>query len=303
MKKIFIFPILALLSLVPSVMGAEIGDINNDGSVDIADVVYLFKHRNVPLDDGDLNCDNSVDIADVVYLFKNYDKFREPVIFAKNLKLEPHRDEGYCYIEDADGNKFIALKEGITAPNIPDAKIIKIPLKSVVCGDQILLGTAYITKDENITNSVNTMQYLRYTAPKWKNELPTLYKRYQNGEILDAGTWGNPKYDNIINASPDMVFIHKIKRTEPMVAKLDELGITYSRTGAYTEDSFLGKIEWIKFFAVFYGVNDYKKVNNYFQETWKSRNNVIRKVRNINTYPKVACFYWSSSKGPYVWGA
>ncbi|WP_421078461.1 hypothetical protein Mjas_03935 [Methanothermococcus sp. Ax23] len=45
-------------------------------------MVYLFKNRNIPIEVGDLNCDNSVDIADVTYIFKNYDTFRNPVVFA-----------------------------------------------------------------------------------------------------------------------------------------------------------------------------------------------------------------------------
>ncbi|MBW9223850.1 ABC transporter substrate-binding protein, partial [Methanothermococcus sp. SCGC AD-155-E23] len=60
----FILLSLILLSL-PLSSGLQMGDINKDGDVDIADVVYLFKNRDVPVEEGDLNCDGSVDIADV----------------------------------------------------------------------------------------------------------------------------------------------------------------------------------------------------------------------------------------------
>ncbi len=204
---------------------------------------------------------------------------------------------------DSEGNKFVLLKEGATNPNIPNSKIIHIPLKRVVCGDQILLATAYITKDENITNSIKAMQYLNSIAPKYKYELPKLYKKYQNEEILDAGRWTNPNYDNIIGSNPDMVFIYNFKYTDSMAQKLKELNITYTRTGAYWENSFMGKTEWAKFFAAFYGKDNFDKVENYFQNVWKQRNDILRKVRGISTYPKVAFFYWSTSKGPYVWKA
>jgi hypothetical protein len=53
------------------------GDANGDGTIDIADVVYLINYLFVngpspePLETGDCNCDEVVDIADVVYLI-NY---------------------------------------------------------------------------------------------------------------------------------------------------------------------------------------------------------------------------------------
>jgi len=57
------------------------GDVNNDGQVDIGDVVYLvnylFKHSIAPepIESGDVNGDCVVDVGDVVYLinylFKN----------------------------------------------------------------------------------------------------------------------------------------------------------------------------------------------------------------------------------------
>jgi len=284
-------------------LGFKVGDINHDGSIDIADVVYLFKHRNVPLEEGDVNCDNSIDIADVVYLFRNYDEMRKPVVFAKTFQLEPHWDKGYCIVKDADGKTFVILKEGAKNPNIPGAIVFNAPLKSVVSGDQILLGTAYITKDDNIVESIKAMQYLSSIAPKYKEELPKLYEKYKNGEILDAGRWTNPNYDNIVKVNPQIVFIYKFKYTESMKEKLEELGITYARTGAYWEDSFMGKTEWIKFFAVFYGEKDYNKAEECFQNAWKKRNDILRKVYRINNYPKVVFFYWSPTKGPYVWGA
>ena len=73
-------------------------------------MVYLFKNRDVPVEEGDLNCDGSVDIADVVYLFRNYRRFRSPVVFAEKFTLKPHWDEGYCYLEDSRGTSLYLLQ-------------------------------------------------------------------------------------------------------------------------------------------------------------------------------------------------
>ncbi|WP_421078460.1 hypothetical protein Mjas_03930 [Methanothermococcus sp. Ax23] len=56
-----------------------------------------------------------------------------------------------------------------------------------------------------------------------------------------------------------------------MAKKLKELNISYARTGAYWEDLFMGKTEWTKFFAAFYGKDDSDKMEDYFQNAWKQR--------------------------------
>ncbi len=53
------------------------GDVNSDGEIDAADVVYLINHLFLggsgpqPWESGDVNCDGEVDVADVIYLI-NY---------------------------------------------------------------------------------------------------------------------------------------------------------------------------------------------------------------------------------------
>ncbi|HIP16367.1 MAG TPA: ABC transporter substrate-binding protein, partial [Methanothermococcus okinawensis] len=65
-----IFLLLVLILITPVFAEGNynyrFGDVNEDGKINIADVVYLFKHRNISLEDGDLNCDDKINIADVV---------------------------------------------------------------------------------------------------------------------------------------------------------------------------------------------------------------------------------------------
>ena len=50
------------------------GDVNGDGSIDIADLVYVVDYMfmsgpaPLPPESGDMNCDGNIDIADLVYL-------------------------------------------------------------------------------------------------------------------------------------------------------------------------------------------------------------------------------------------
>ncbi len=200
-----------LFYLFPIVMGNPVGDINGDGEVNIADVVYLFKHFNeVPVDVGDLNCDNSVDIADCVYLFTHIQKWSQPVIFAQNFKLEPHWDKGYCYARDASGKWYVIVEEGYNPPsNIPD-----------------------------------------------------------NAEVVYTG---------------------------------DSVKVNQRQFG---ESSFLGMVEWIKFYSAFRGEEAYEKANDYFQSVWKYSMSLRRKTCNVNYFPNVVIFCWDKKKDePFVFDA
>ncbi|EHP86926.1 ABC transporter substrate-binding protein [Methanotorris formicicus] len=298
MKKTIMISLVALI-LMPISMGYKIGDINHDGSVDIADVVYLFKHRNIPLDEGDVNCDNSIDIADVVYLFKNYDEMRKPVVFAETFQLEPHWDEGYCIVVDSKGNKFVLLKEGASNPNIPNAKVINIPVqKLVTIFYSPFISTADILNDTSCYDTIKG-------APLYaiKNS-PTLYKYYEDGKCVDIGKSSSIDYEKVTAIDPNIVFLGDWSAHDEMEEKLKELGITTSRFYTYKEPTFMGRIEWIKFAAAFWGEDKYNKTEDYFQKTWKARNNILRKVYGVQNYPTVVDFSWSKYKNlPGIYGA
>ena len=294
MRKLLL--IFLTLAILPISLGYKIGDINHDDSIDISDVVYLFKHRNVPLEEGDINCDNSVDIADVVYLFRNYDKFREPVVFAKNFQLEPHWDEGYCIAIDSKGNKFVLLKEGAKNPNIPDAKTLTVPVQRMVAVHICPIGsTAIILNDSICYETIKgvTSYVLRYS--------PEFQKMCEEGKCVNVGSASNIDYDKVVNISPQIVFLAEWSSHDAMEAKLKELGITVARCFAYKEPTYMGRVEWIKFAATFWGDKEYNKAENYFQKVWKKRNELLRTTIKAKYYPKVINFWKSNDDSlPYI---
>ncbi|WP_292460757.1 ABC transporter substrate-binding protein, partial [Methanothermococcus sp.] len=227
---------------------------------------------------------------------KNYDRFREPVVFAKTFSLEPHWNKGYCYMVDSEGNKFVLLKEGATNPNIPNAKVIKIPVKSI---DTIfycpIVSTADILNDSSCYDTIKGVPsfVLKYS--------PELKKRYDEGKVFNIGTASELNYDVVVNTSPDIVFLGSWSAHDTMEAKLKSLGITVSRFHTYEEPTFLGRIEWAKYAAAFWGEDKYNKANNYFQKSWKKRNELLRTTRNAKDYPKVVDFWkYSDTSTPYI---
>ncbi|MCM1441508.1 MAG: ABC transporter substrate-binding protein, partial [Roseburia sp.] len=61
----------------------------------------------------------------------------------------------------------------------------------------------------------------------------------------DVGYEGNVNYETMAALQPDLVLLYGISGPSAMEAKLDELGIPYMYVGDYTEESPLGKAEWM----------------------------------------------------------
>lgn len=61
----------------------------------------------------------------------------------------------------------------------------------------------------------------------------------------DVGYEGNINYERLVALRPDLVLLYGVNGPSTMERKLDELGIPYMYVGDYTEESPLGKAEWL----------------------------------------------------------
>ncbi|ENN95910.1 Fe3+-hydroxamate ABC transporter periplasmic protein-like protein [Methanocaldococcus villosus KIN24-T80] len=272
---------------------------NKDGYIDISDVIYLFKHRDVPLTDGDLNCDNSVDIADVVYLFRNYDKFREPVKYAKNIKIKyydpyghevnPYEGDKYAYkvLIDAKDQKFVLINRSTPQTEAEnyiklaksqygnDVKVLYVPLKRVV-----IMSSTHIALMEPLNNDGSVISSVK--GIMWGGGYTWYFndikKGLENGSIIDVGSSWNPNWDKIINLTPEAIIVYPGYSGDAIIEKCKELNLTYIADSEYLENSFLARFEWIKFFAALYNKEDVAK--EYFTKVEKNALNVRRITRN-----------------------
>ncbi|CAB3289132.1 Periplasmic binding protein [Methanocaldococcus lauensis] len=308
-----------MILLTPAVFGENVGDINGDGSINIADVVYLFKHlRDVGIEKGDLNCDDSVDIADVVYLFNNIQQWSQPVVFAKNFEIEYYDANGnpvgyndnwaYKIVTTKYGNavynKYCILRKGDKpSSNLPsDVKVIHTPVKKVATLSAIQVAMLEALNDDNVKKSIRGVSKSIYKKIKDYGVFPDLRPYIDNGNIVSIGTWSSIDKDVLLSISPDIVFIpwtHGYLVED--INTVSDLGLNYLVTVESNEPTFLGKAEWAKVYAAFYNLDD--KGNDFLQKVWKKRNDLIRITRNADYRPKVAMLYWSPYSGPWVYCA
>ncbi|GEM_PF-1134343 len=277
----------------------RLGDINKDGSVNIADVVYMFKHLNdVPVYDGDLNADDSVDIADVVYLFVHLQQLSAPIHYAKLLKItyydkngnivNPYNGEPYAYkiLVDATGQRFLLKNESEPIPAWAEGKydkVINVPLKRVVVMSSTHIALMEpLNDDGSVIASVKGIMW----GHMYKWYFDNIKEGLENGSIIDVGSTYNPNWDLILNLSPQVIFVYPGYSGDAIIAKCKELNLTYVADAEYLEDSYLARCEWVKMFAAFYNKENVAK--EYFTRIEKNALNVRRIVSKSTTRPLVA---------------
>jgi iron complex transport system substrate-binding protein len=268
------------------------GDVNKDGSIDISDVVYLFKHRDLDLEDGDINADNSIDIADVVYLFRNYDELRKPIRYAQNMKLtyydengnvvNPYNGEKWAYkiFVDATGQRFLLKNASQPIPKWAEGKydkVIDVPLKRVVVMSSTHIALMEpLNDDGSVIASVKGIMW----GGKYKWYFEDINKSLSNGSIIDVGSTYNPDWDKIVNISPQVIFVYPGYSGDAIIAKCKDLGLTYVADAEYLEPTYLARCEWVKMFAAFYNKEDVAL--KYFARVDKRSWNVKRKTYSCN---------------------
>lgn len=77
-------------------------------------------------------------------------------------------------------------------------------------------------------------------------------ERIESGEIKKIGNDNNIDYEQILVLKPDLVFTYSIGDSRSY-QKIKELGIPAVMVSEFMETTPLGRLEWLQFFAYFYG--------------------------------------------------
>ncbi|MFC2090814.1 ABC transporter substrate-binding protein [Bacteroidota bacterium] len=81
-----------------------------------------------------------------------------------------------------------------------------------------------------------------------------LQKRIDNGSVREVGFDQRLNYEVLVDLQPDVVFLFGVQAgIVQTVQKLKEINIPVVLCADYLESHPLGRMEWIKFFSVFYG--------------------------------------------------
>lgn len=155
--------------------------------------------------------------------------------------------------------------------------VIRTPIEKVVC-----LSTTHVAFIDilNKTESIVGVSGTDYINNK------KVRKNIENKQVFDVGYDSNLNYELIAGINPDLVITYGVGgEIAGYNQRLKDLGINAVMNAEYLEDHPLGKLEWIKFIAAFYNMED--EANFYFNTIENEYNVLLDIVRGVNYKPKV----------------
>ncbi len=115
---------------------------------------------------------------------------------------------------------------------------------------------------------------------------PVIRQKLKTKEISDIGYDKNMDYELIVRLHPDLVFLYGVgPEVTATVNRLLSLNIPSAIVGDYLEETPLGRAEWIKFMAAFFGKE--KRAVSWFDSLVVKYNQARYKIKSKNTSPLV----------------
>ena len=105
------------------------------------------------------------------------------------------------------------------------------------------------------------------------------------GKVREVGTNETLNTEVLIDMAPDLIVSFGLNNNNPTIDNLQKSGLKVIYNGDWTEQSPLGKAEWIKFFGALYGLDN--KANTIFKEIEKEYTNTLALVKKATSKPTV----------------
>jgi len=156
-------------------------------------------------------------------------------------------------------------------------EIIRIPVERVIC-----LSTTHIGLIDflGLKESVVGISGKNYITDDF------IINRIEAGEIKDIGYDENLNYELILELKPDIILAYGVTGAiASYINKLKELDINTVLVGEYLEETPLAKMEWVKFIAAFFEMED--KAFTSFDSVSNNYNHLVSLAKNVSVMPKV----------------
>ncbi len=206
------------------------------------------------------------------------------VKYATGFDIEVHHDHTLLTVKNPwQRAENVNFKYALAGKQLPENKkykgyqYIKTPVSRVICLSTTHIGFINFLDAEESVIGISGKKYIT------NNDI---FQRIKNGEVKDVGYGSNLNYEVIIDLEPDIVFVYGVSGSvSAYINKLMELDINVVIVAEYLEETPLAKMEWIKFIAAFYNLED-KAVKKFDSVEYKY-NTLVSITGNIGKKPKV----------------
>ncbi|CAN1485838.1 FepB ABC-type Fe3+-hydroxamate transport system, periplasmic component [Flavobacteriaceae bacterium] len=206
---------------------------------------------------------NSVKYAKGLEIYK-YDGYS----VMKITKPWPEATTGFTYI--------LKEKNGIIPDSLKQFTVISVPIQSIV-----VTSTTHIPSLEML-NVENTL--VGFPSTNFISSAKTR-KRIDAGKVREVGNNESLNTEILIDMKPDVIVSFGINNSNPTIDNLQKSGLNVLINGDWTEQSPLGKAEWIKFFGALYGLD--AKANALFTTIENNYKNALILTEKTTQKPTV----------------
>lgn len=220
---------------------------------------------------------------------KNSDALKKTNSFPKNeihyaKGLEIYKYQGYSLVKITNPwpeskeifTYVLQEKNGIIPDSLKTVPVIPIPIKSVVVTSTTHIPALEILGVENTLIGFPNTDYISSKKTR---------KLIDSGKVREVGKNENLNTEVLIDMTPDVIVSFSLNNSNPTLDNLQKSGLKVMLNGDWTEQSPLGKAEWIKFFGALYGLDS--KANTVFSEIEKEYTNTLALAKKAIKKPTV----------------
>lgn len=203
---------------------------------------------------------------------------------AKGFELYKYEDYSVLKITHpwpeatTDFTYVLQEKNGIIPDSLKKYSIIPVPLKSVVVTSTTHIPALEMLGVENSLIGFPDTDFI--SSEKTRN-------RIDSGKVRNVGKNESLNTEVLIDMNPDLIVSFSLNSSNPTLDNLKKSGLKVILNGDWTEQSPLGKAEWIKFFGALYGLET--KADSIFSEIQKEYNSTLALAKKTTERPSVLC--------------
>lgn len=209
--------------------------------------------------------------------------------YAKGFQVTKKGNELVVTVTSPDGyaqHYTLRRKSNLTTAQ-NETHIIDVPLENVVC-----LASTHVA----LIDALQQTDRIIGLEDRKSVYNPDIIKSIEHGKIQEVGNYDELNMELLVNIHPDVVFQSVSGMPASNAAQLESLSLHTVGIPAHYETHPLGRLEWIRFFALFFDKQAY--ADSLFDHIEKSYNQTKHLVYSPAHRPTVVAGYFS--KGVWV---
>jgi len=212
--------------------------------------------------------------------------------YAQNFNID-YLGNGVKLVTDSDRNKLLLVPKGVTAPSgYNDAILIETPITSALYTSTTYVGFLGALETDSVYNSVAAV-----CTPEEEWTTPQILAGFRNGKThyINHGLTAVGDIEEIIKTGVGFAFTTGNDDSDMRLRSLlDEVNIKHATLLEWMEDGNLAYLEWIKFFAAFFNLDE--EADRIFEGKLARLDELYKIVAAVSNKPTVAYgVIWSGS--------